>query len=357
MPKPPRHLVRALIAAAVLAGIALVTWLELQPDGYGDGFASGNGRIEATEINIATKLGGRIARILVDEGDFVEPGQLLAEMDTSVLQAQLLQAETQARQAENAIQTARAQVGLRESERSAAEALLLQRQAEHNAARKRHERISVLVQRSAASRQQLDDALAAMQSAEAAVASARAQIHATEAGIAAARSQVIEAESALDATRAAVERIAADINDSKLTADRKARVQFRTVQPGEVLGAGGRVLNLVDLTDVYMTFFLPERLAGRVAMGSDARIIIDAAPQYVIPATVSYVSSVAQFTPKSVETEQEREKMMFRIRARIDPALLEQHIEQVKTGLPGVAWLKLDASAEWPDALSVNVGN
>ena len=93
MPKPPRHLVRALIAAAVLAGIALVTWLELQPDGYGDDFASGNGRIEATEINIATKLGGRIARILVDEGDFVEPGQLLAEMDTSVLQAQLLQAE------------------------------------------------------------------------------------------------------------------------------------------------------------------------------------------------------------------------------------------------------------------------
>lgn len=357
MQKPPRKLIHGLLAAAAVIALAIVAWLEFKPSGYGDGFVSGNGRIEATEINVATKLGGRVARILVDEGDFVDAGELLAEMDTSTLQAQLQQAKAQSRQAENAIQTAAAQVSQRESEHATAEALLLQRQAELNAAQKRHDRIKVLVQRNAMSRQQLDDAEAALQSAQAAVASARAQILSAEAGIAAARSQVIGAESALDAARAAVDRIAADINDSALTADRHARVQFRTVQPGEVLGAGGRVLNLVDLTDVYMTFFLPERLAGRVAMGADARIIIDAAPEYVIPATVSYVASVAQFTPKSVETEQEREKMMFRIRARIDPALLEQHIEQVKTGLPGVAWLKLDADKAWPADLEVNVGH
>jgi len=355
--KPPRKLVRGLVAAAILIALAVVAWIELKPSGYGDGFVSGNGRIEATEINVATKLGGRVARILVDEGDFVDTGDVLAEMDTTTLQAQLQQAQAQSRQAENAIQTAQALVSQRESEHATAEALLLQRQAESNAAQKRYDRIKVLVQRNAMSRQQLDDAEAALQSAQAAVASARAQILSAEAGIAAARSQVIGAESALDAARAAVDRIAADITDSTLSADRHARVQFRTVEPGEVLGAGGRVLNLVDLTDVYMTFFLPERLAGRVAMGSDARIIIDAAPEYVIPATVSYVSSVAQFTPKSVETEQEREKMMFRIRARIDPALLEEHIEQVKTGLPGVAWLKLDADADWPAELEVNVGH
>ncbi|MQU09718.1 HlyD family efflux transporter periplasmic adaptor subunit, partial [Pseudomonas helleri] len=78
--------------------------------------------------------------------------------------------------------------------------------------------------------------------------------------------------------------------------------QLRVAQPGEVLGAGGRVLNLVDLSDVYMTFFLPETVAGKVALGSEVRILLDAAPHLVIPAKVSFVSSVAQFTPKTVET-------------------------------------------------------
>ena len=118
-----------------------------------------------------------------------------------------------------------------------------------------------------------------------------------------------------------------------------------------MLGAGGRVLNLVDLSDVYMTFFLPETAAGRVAIGSEARIILDAAPHIVIPATISFVSATAQFTPKTVETANERQKLMFRVRAHIDPQLLRQHLDQVKTGLPGVTWVKLDAQAPWPEAL------
>jgi HlyD family secretion protein len=121
------------------------------------------------------------------------------------------------------------------------------------------------------------------------------------------------------------------------------------------LAAGGKVLNLVDLADVYMTFFLPETVAGRVALGADVRLVLDAAPGYVIPAKVSYVSSVAQFTPKTVETASERQKLMFRVKAQIDPDLLRRHLEQVKTGLPGVAWLKIDDQASWPQALTVNV--
>jgi HlyD family secretion protein len=132
-------------------------------------------------------------------------------------------------------------------------------------------------------------------------------------------------------------------------------VQYRVAQPGEVLGAGGKVLNLVDLTDVYMIFFLPERQAGRVALGSEVRLVIDAAPQYVIPARVSYVASVAQFTPKTVETASEREKLMFRVKARIDPELLRKHLEQVKTGVPGMAYLRLDPQAAWPAHLAIKV--
>lgn len=127
---------------------------------------------------------------------------------------------------------------------------------------------------------------------------------------------------------------------------------MRVAQPGEVLGAGGRVLNVIDLSDVYITFFLPETVAGRVALGTEVRLVLDAAPQYVIPAQVSFVASTAQFTPKTVETASERQKLMFRVKARIDRALLAKHLEQVKTGLPGVAWVRLDAQQPWPANLA-----
>jgi len=115
------------------------------------------------------------------------------------------------------------------------------------------------------------------------------------------------------------------------------------------------VLNMVDLSDVYMTFFLPETVAGKVALGGEVRLVLDAAPGYVIPAQVSFVASVAQFTPKTVETAVERQKLMFRVKARIDPELLKKHLKQVKTGLPGMAWIKLDPQAEWPESLKIKV--
>jgi HlyD family secretion protein len=162
-------------------------------------------------------------------------------------------------------------------------------------------------------------------------------VSAAEAAIGLAKSQVISARAAIDAAEASIHRIKADIDDSTLRSPRAGRVQYRVAEPGEVLAAGGTVLNLVDLTDVYMTIFLPTADAGRVKLGAEAHIILDAAPQYVIPAKVSFVADVAQFTPKTVETEEERLKLMFRIKARIDRALLEKHIRDVKTGLPGVA--------------------
>ncbi len=343
------------LIAAGIALLAAVAWWQLRPAGLGEGFASGNGRIEATEVDVASKLAGRIASIAVDEGDFVEPGQVLARMDTQALDAQLAQARAQLRQAENGEVTAASQIRLRESEKLAAEAVVRQRQAELEAARKRHARSAKLVERNAMAQQQLDDDLARLQSAEAALAAARAQVSSASAGIAAAQSQAIEAQSASEAARASVARLQADIDDSQLKAPRAGRVQYRVTQPGEVLGAGGKVLNLVDLTDVYMTFFLPERQAGRVALGSEVRLVIDAVPQYVIPARVSYVASVAQFTPKTVETASEREKLMFRVKARIDPELLSKHLQHVKTGVPGMAYLRLDPEAEWPAQLAIKV--
>ncbi|SDI53192.1 HlyD family secretion protein [Pseudomonas flavescens] len=344
------------VAAIVsLVAVAGLIWLALRPDGLGEGFASANGRIEATEVDVASKLAGRLLRIDVEEGDFVEAGQVLAQMDTQVLDAQLNQARAQVRQAQNATRTAHSQVSLRVSEKATAEAVVHQRQAELGATQKRYARTEALVKRNALPRQQLDDDLASLQSGQAAVSAARSQVLSAQAGIEAAQSQVIEAESAVEAAQASVERLQADIEDSQLKAPRSGRVQYRISQPGEVLAAGGKVLNLVDLNDVYMNIFLPSQQAGRVALGSDVHLVLDAAPQYVIPAKVTFVASVAQFTPKTVETANEREKLMFRIKARIDPALLKGHLEQVKTGVPGMAYLKLDDAAQWPQDLQIRV--
>lgn len=340
-----------IVIAVILAGFVL--WTILKPSELPDGIVSGNGRIEAIEIDVAAKAPGRIRDIVADEGDFVKAGQVVAHMDVDVLNAQRSEAQAQLAQAVNAIQIAQSQVLQRQSERAAALAGVRQREAELNAARKRLGRSATLAREGATAVQERDDNQAQVEGAAAAVEAARAQLAAVDAAIGTARSQVIGAQSNVDAAKATIERINADIRDSDLRAPAAGRVQYRVAQPGEVVAGGGRVLNLVNLGDVYMTFFLPETVAGRVALGTDVRIVLDAAPELVIPAKVSFVADVAQFTPKTVETASERQKLMFRVKARIDPALLQKHITQVKTGLPGMAYVRIDQSATWPDKLAV----
>lgn len=341
-------------AVVVAALLALLAWRYFSQVPT-DGLVSGNGRIEATEINVASKLPGQIDEILVKEGDFVEAGQVLAKIKISTLEAQLREAEAQQRQAKTGILTADAQISMRESDKAAALAVVDQRETELFAAKRRVARTEVLAKEGAASKQQLDDERADVQRVTAAVSAAKAQVASADAAVVAAKTQVISVGSQVEAIQATIERIKFDIEDGQLKAPLKARVQYRVAQPGEILASGGRVLNLIDLSDVYMTFFLPETVAGQVAIGSQVRIVLDAANQIVIPAKVSYVADTAQFTPKSVETQSERQKLMFRVKAKIDPTLLNKNITQVKTGLPGMAYLKLDDKAAWPAFLENKV--
>ncbi|CQH95090.1 HlyD family secretion protein [Salmonella enterica] len=360
MDKMKRHLVWW--GAGILVAVAAIAWWMLRPAGIPEGFAASNGRIEATEVDIATKIAGRIDTILVSEGQFVRQGEVLAKMDTRVLQEQRLEAIAQIKEAESAVAAARALLEQRQSEMRAAQSVVKQREAELDSVSKRHVRSRSLSQRGAVSVQQLDDDRAAAESARApppaaraALETAKAQVSAAKAAIEAARTSIIQAQTRVEAAQATERRIVADIDDSELKAPRDGRVQYRVAEPGEVLSAGGRVLNMVDLSDVYMTFFLPTEQAGLLKIGGEARLVLDAAPDLRIPATISFVASVAQFTPKTVETHDERLKLMFRVKARIPPELLRQHLEYVKTGLPGMAWVRLDERVPWPDALSVRL--
>jgi len=314
-------------------------------------FSSGNGRLEATEINIAAKLAGKIEELLVDEGDYVKAGQTLVQMQTNTLVAELEQAKAQIKVKEAELEQAKAQVEVEDAALAAAKSTLAAAISTMNNAKSRYERSKELLEKDVTSRQTFENDEALYQSACADVDTAKANIQSVEAAIDSDKAAVQKAEASIAAAKADADRIQADIDDSTLTAPLDGRIQYRIAEVGEVLSSGGRVLNLVDLTDVYLTFFVPEEVAGKIALGADARIVLDAMDDVAIPASISYVASVAQFTPKSVETRVEREKLMFRVKAKIDPALLKQYVEYVKTGIPGVAWVRLDDKEPWPDFL------
>ena len=301
-------------------------------------FASGNGRLEATEINIAAKLAGTIEQLLVDEGDYVKANQTLVQMQTNTLVAELEQANAQIKVKEAELEQAKAQLQVEEASLAAANASLASaksalaaKTSTYNNAKSRYERSKELMEKDVTSRQTFENDEAMFQSAAADVDAAKADIQSVEASIQSVeativsdKAAIVKAEASIAAAKADADRIQADIDDSTLTAPLDGRIQYRVAEPGEVLSSGGRVLNLVDLTDVYLTFFVPEEVAGKIKLGADARILLDAAPGIAIPASISYVASVAQFTPKTVETKVEREKLMFRVKAKIDPALLKQ---------------------------------
>lgn len=351
MSKPSRYWIWLGIVALVGAG-GYIAWSSLSAAVLPAGFASSNGRIEATEIDIAALSGGRVAQIFVQEGDTVGRGDRLVQMDIAQLTAQRRQAEAQLRRAEIGVETAGSLVAQAEAQQDAAAAAVEQAQSVLETAEARLARSEQLALSNAISQQALEDTRAGTRQARAGLAASRASFAAAEAGVSSARAQVIDAEAAVEAAKAAIEAIAAAIDDATLTAPRDGRVQYRVAQEGEIVAAGGRILNIVDLGDVYMTLFLPTSQAGRVQVGSEVRLVMDAAPLYAIPAAVSYVADVAQFTPRTVETADEREKLMFRIRARVDPELLAKYIQYVKTGLPGTAYVRIDPAAEWPAFLS-----
>jgi HlyD family secretion protein len=347
---------RLLVVLAVLAiagAVGFYMWQKLHPKMAG--FASGNGRIEATDIDIAAKIAARIEKIFVDEGDFVRAGQLLVQMQTDTLEAELNEARAQRDMAVHDVNASEAQVIAKESLKAAAIATVAVKEANLDGAHRRLVRTEELTKQKVTPPQQLDDDRASEHAADAAVKAAQADVAAAQAAVEAARAELVKAKSAVTSAEASIARTEADIRDSALKAPRDGRIQYKVAQEREVLAAGGKVLNMVDLADVYMTLFLPEKQVGRVNMGAEARIILDAAPNLVIPANVTFVADVAQFTPKTVETQEERQKLMFRVKATIPADLLRKHLSKVKTGLPGVAYVKIDPNAAWPANLALKI--
>jgi len=292
-----------------------------------EGIAKTNGRIEATQIDVAAKYAGRLATVTVKEGDEVTAGQAIARISSPEYEAQLRGARAQVLKAKQAL--------------AEAEALIAQRKSDHVYAKTDVERGKPLVEKGYLAKQVFDQRVTKAEMTDAALHAAEAQHEA--------------AQFAIKSAEAEVERIDAILVDLTLVAPRSGRVQYLIHRAGEVVDAGTRILTILDLNDVYMTIYLPAAQAGQLALGDEARMTLDPFPHYVIPATISFVATDAQFTPKSVETREEREKLIFRIKLQVDPKVLGKYHTQVKTGVRGMGFVRSETTATWPDDLAVNL--
>ena len=327
MPKPPFKLVGIIIIISVIAIFSWQSWQQNHEQIPSD-FASGNGRIEADQVDVTTKYAGRVKQLFVQEGDLVNVGQVLATMDTVALDAELAQAQAQLAQTDAAV--------------IEGEAVVKQRESELTLARLEYERVFALAQKGSISQSSADQKQTVFATANAALAAAKAHTNTLRQSV--------------NAAQAAVTRIQTQIDDSTLTAPVMGRVLYRLAQPSEVFPSGGKVLTLINLGEIYMEVFLPSAQAYLTPIGSEARIKLDML-DFAVPAKVSFVSPTSQFTPKQAETLDERDKLMFRVKVRVPNELVLSHINQVKTGVRGVAYIRLmpeqgSELSPWPDFLS-----
>jgi HlyD family secretion protein len=292
-----------------------------------EGIVKANGRIEATQVDVAAKYSGRLATLTVDEGDEVTAGQVVGTISSPETEAKLRGAQDQVVKAKQTLAAVIAEIA--------------QRQSDLDFTKSDFERGQALVGQGWLTKQVFDKRRNALESAQAALISAKARRD--------------EAAAAIKVNQADVEVLQAVLADLVLISPRTGRVQYRLARAGEVIAAGQRVLTILDLNDVYMTIYLPAAVAGKLALGAEARTILDPIPEYVLPNTISFVATEAQFTPKSVETAEEREKLMFRVKLQGDPQVLAKYHREVMTGVRGLGFVRTDPKIAWPPELVVKL--
>jgi HlyD family secretion protein len=290
-------------------------------------FASGNGRIESKEVDVAAKLPLRVKEVMAKEGDLVKPGQIVVQMDTVTLDAELAEAKESLAAAQEKL--------------AVAQAGITKQKSEINLARIEKRRSRNLYAERAGSRREYDVRTMALQTTKAGLDQATAQLSVAQKEVQVAQANVVKVQSRID--------------DATLRSPVLGRVLYRLAEPGEVLAPGGKAMTLVNLEDVYMEIFLPSNQAAAVKLNSEARFTVDFEPNKVAVGYVSFVSPEAQFTPKEVETKSEREKLMFRVKIQVPRELVEHYIERIKTGVRGVGYVKLRDDAVWPKWLDQNL--
>lgn len=401
-----------LIALILAVAVAFAVYMNYKrtADTTPEGFASSNGRLQLQNIDVASLRAGRVSQVLVHEGDLVEKGTPLVTLSSEELDTQLQGAEAAKSQAEAAKLQAegrksQAQAAKARAEGAVTRAMGTEKRAEGGYARTQggvNQADAVIAAKKAQLQIALDNlnntkalrkddlvSIAELQQREQAYQAAKAEVLAAQAakaqaaaggteaqagiaeaqsGIAEAKAAVAEAQAGINQAQAGIEQAQAGINqaqsqinrvksiqsDMYVRAPQAGRVEYRIVEVGNVIAPGSKVVTLVDPNDVYLEIFLPTDSSNQVQIGSPARIVLDGI-KAVLPAKVSFVANQSQFTPKSVETKNEREKMMYRVKLSLDPQVASRYQTLLKGGMTAQGYVQLDPSKAWSKDLEVNM--
>ncbi|WP_109077476.1 HlyD family secretion protein [Aggregatibacter kilianii] len=318
---------RHFVLGFIVGMVAVAIWKnqQLQADEL-SGIAAVNGRLELKRLDIATLYPGRVEEILVQEGDEVKADQPLARLSSSISQTQVSGAQAQKKRAEDTVKRALAEMDARRQQAKVAKLEL------DNAAKLRRDN---LISSSELERRQ-------------------ASYNATLAAVNTAEAAKSEAEAAVEQAQAQLEQAQSQNTDMLIKAPKAGRVEYQIAEVGNVLGAGGKVVSLLDPTDTYINVFLTANQMNQIQLGDDARIVVDGMSA-VFPAKITFVANNAQFTPKSVETTEERAKLMFKVKLQIPVETALKYKPLLKGGMTALGYVKYDPQAQWPEGLAVKL--
>lgn len=331
-----------------------------------DGLLVVNGRLEGDSVNVAGKEAGRVSRLLAREGDTVAAGQELVRFDDATLRTREAQASAARDVAERRVVAAQVSLGVARQQvtldiqtahasLAAAEAALDKAIVAELQARRDDERAQLLLSKGVTERQQAEQAKLASDLAQAEHASALAARERTLRGLDQARlgaDQLRAREAELAVLGAAAAQAAAQLAEVRAALDDliikspiAGTITHRFVNLGEVVGAGAPLYELVDLDALYLRAYVPEPMLGLLPLGAQARIYTDAAPDQPFPAELRYISSRAEFTPKDVQTPDERVKLVYAVKLyasanpehRLTPGLSADAVIRYREETPWVA--------------------
>lgn len=304
----------SLIILLFAAGAGGWAWRWFSPPPLPEGILEGHGRIEGTEIAVASKITGRITRMSVNEGDQVEKGAEIARLSADEIEARLAQATARAEGAERQVDQ------LSERVKTLA----------HHAAKVRidHERNQLLFRQGAISKQQFDRSENALKEAEGALRATGALLSASQSESAATQALRREAEAAF--------------SEMRITAPITGTVVTKVMEEGELALPGRTLVALIDLTRPYLRVYLPEREIGKIKLGDPARVYIDSFPNRPFEAEVTEVARKAEFTPKDVHMPDERVTLVYGVKLQI-----KNPQGFLKPGMPADALIKWKPEAPW----------
>lgn len=321
-----KKIIIALLVAIVVIAAGWYAYRQHNAGRLPAGIAQSNGRLELNRLDIASLYPGRVKAMLVDEGSEVKEGDVLVELSSDTSTSRVAAAKAQKQRAQESSARADAEIRTYEQQLKVAQLEL------DNALNMRRENLvsDSEVRKRRANR---DSAAASVQAAKAARAESLAAVNAADA-------QESEAASAND--------------DMTIRSPKAGRVEYKITEVGSVIAAGSKVVSLLDPSDVSMNIFLPNGQMSRLKVGGEARIVLDGL-NAVFPAQISFIASNAQFTPKAVETENERAKLMFKIRLKVPAETALKYRGLLKGGMTGNGYVRMDEQTSWPSNLAVKL--